>query len=559
MPLILFNDREPTVYKLADIYDPAVDGSDPEKSGKFVPAVGSVVLDMSVPIDHPIPAYSVVAVDETTYASTLRPLTSLIEIDAIPDRVMSYGNDILMLYYDDRTNPTSLRIDSNLLLIGDNSAEYILYKTNQTTGLDEPISLYIDANNHPQGERVPIVETATPGTRRCVDCFTSVPLVDNDKIKLKIFDAVGVQIMEVELITKRSTILNDLASSMDVVTGFDVRANQEKPTGEFILYRGQNKDDLAIFPELEFSTGEKLIVPIDNAVSFMYGWEDIKTDMVGCEYDLLFKYYLTDHLLSTIASGGDVRFVTATKTIIVENIDQVGYTKISIIPYFDNTVNEYRLKFFAYYQTRGGFEDVTSKVAIIGPALDMTSVSYGVWQSSTLRVPMDDGLGNLINFDQDFMIQFNAYHSNENWLIKKEDSSVLVYGANDGTHNRPVLRYDSSYRQYFFATSDYINKDKFLEFFYTNAEPPCVGPNESTPPIPTHFTIREMNQGSVILPDVIPIESYDQLMSLITLPTHPDQYNDTVVVVEFLKEETGGYQVLYGVPVDTLAGNYVPN
>ena len=575
MPLVLFGERDPKVYRLDQIYDPDIDGLDPEASGKTIPAVGSVVLDMSVVSSgEPIPAYSVVSVDQTTYKSTLRPLTSIIELDAIPDRILSYGNDKHMLYYDDDTNPTSLRIDSNLMILGDNSAEYILYKRNVSTGEEEVISMYIDANNQIQGERVPIIETPVPGVRRGNDCFTSVPLEDNDLIIMKVFDASGIQIMELTLVAKQATILNDLDASIDVVTGFDVSANQQLATGEFVLFVGQNKEDLAIFPELEFSTGEKLTVPVDDMVSFMYGWDLVKTDLAGCEYDVLFKYYLNDHVLSTIAEGDRVRFVTKTKTVVIQYRNQYGFSKVSVLPKWNPTTNQYDLRFFAYYQTRGGFEDITTTVEFInGTSFDGSATKWGEKQHCVIRAEMPTNLGTTANYEQTFYITCtepgmpsapirdvdghiinSGTNENENYLIQAEEDSVLVYGSNDGNHNRPVINYDETLEQYFIPTSEFISADKFLEFFYIDAEPPFIPPNESIAPDPTHFTIRNINTGAVILPDVIPVENYHQLMSFITTPGSPEQFSDTSVVVEFLLQQGTGYQVLYGVPVEVVPG-----
>ena len=49
----------------------------------------------------------------------------------------------------------------------------------------------------------------------------------------------------------------------------------------------------------------------------MYGWEDVRSDIIGMEYSILFKYYLADNLAALqalVQSGGDVRWVDVTKS-----------------------------------------------------------------------------------------------------------------------------------------------------------------------------------------------------------------------------------------------------
>ena len=559
MGVTLLQDRYPDVWKLTDIYDPDIDTDGLEASGKHVPAIGSIVLDMNQPADVPIPAYAVIAVDQVTFKPTLRPLTSLLELN-VADRLVTYGSNQYMLYYDDRETPTRLRIDSNLLILGDNSAEYILYKRNPATGLDDPISMNIDTSGNPVSERIPIIMTATPGVRRGNDCYTDYNLTDGQTVEMRVFDASGVQIMSLDLVVKRSDVLNDLESGIDIVTGFDVRASQEKTTGEFIVFTGQNKDDLAIFPELEFATGHKLVVPIDNVSSFMYGWDDVKSDLPGYEYDILFKYYLTPNLLGTVSQGHHTRFVTAIKTLVIETRDLFGYSKVSVMPKWNSVTGKYDLKFYAYFTERNGYQDITSQVTIINGTYDGTPASFGTLQQLTLKTDMLRPDGSTVEYTQDFCVTLNVHNGGvyPNFLIQSTPTSVLIYGAQDAAHNTPTIQYDGSIGMYFIPTSEFIDVNRFIEYFYTNAEPPFNPPNESVGPTPTHFTIRNINTGAVILPDVIEVGNYAQAFSLIVSGGSTDEYNDSEVIVEFLKQEGSGYNILFGVPVETKSGTYVP-
>ena len=277
---VTFADREPDVYKLEDIYDPEIHGTTNTANGKFIPAVGSIVVDLTTPTANAFALFVVVSVNDGThllpYQCTLKPI-ALSQMSII-DKLFTYGNDAYMLYYDTRTDPTTLSISSNLMLLGDNSSQYILYK-HELDGTKTPLSINRDSGGNITGNYVPIVETASPGVRRPNHCETTLPLNDNDLVTMEVYDSALTKNMDIILISKRATTLNDLNANNSIITGFDVSCNQEKVTGEFKVFPGQNKDDLAIFPKLTFSTGEELIVPVDDAVCFMYGWENINTDL----------------------------------------------------------------------------------------------------------------------------------------------------------------------------------------------------------------------------------------------------------------------------------------
>ena len=67
--IVLVGETQPRVYRKAEIYDPNIDGADVTASGKFVPAVDSLVIDTSESGKKIL--YTVLAVDTTTLATTL--------------------------------------------------------------------------------------------------------------------------------------------------------------------------------------------------------------------------------------------------------------------------------------------------------------------------------------------------------------------------------------------------------------------------------------------------------------------------------------------------------
>ena len=135
---VLYGETERRVYPLSVIYDPDVDlPSSLESEAKIIPAVSSLVVDDTSGLHNTV--YVVVAVDNETLKSTLRPAAFAEINDQTVDRILSYGNNIYMLYYspvtitDDTETEvkcTRLSIDDKFTLFGNHSANYQLIRTN---------------------------------------------------------------------------------------------------------------------------------------------------------------------------------------------------------------------------------------------------------------------------------------------------------------------------------------------------------------------------------------------------------------------------------------------
>ena len=93
----VYGEDQPRVYPLSRIYDPDIDGTDASASGKIIPEVCSQIVDDTKGLHNQL--YTVTAVDPETYKVTMVPTAIVMTEDGQPDRVLSYGNDIYMLYY----------------------------------------------------------------------------------------------------------------------------------------------------------------------------------------------------------------------------------------------------------------------------------------------------------------------------------------------------------------------------------------------------------------------------------------------------------------------------
>ncbi len=578
----VYGEDQPRVYPLSRIYDPDIDGTNASASGKIIPEVCSQVVDDTKGLHNQL--YTVTAVDPVTYKVTMVPTAIVMTEDGQPDRVLSYGNDIYMLYYatvaiTDNTGTvvrlTRLVIDNKLAFFGHHGAQYELIRTNKD-GSTTVVSQNFDTMNKPTGTRVPVVETAVPGVRKCVNCYSYASFKDGEQIALRIYDAAGILIAIVQLITKQALILNELTDSSNPIVGFDIVANQMLD-GDIILYTHQNKEELALYPQITYADGTTQIVSLDGISGFLYGLEEISTEILGNTFLLTAKYYISDDTPATIAKGEGTRYLVCDKTVRIVESTKYTLSKISVIPVWQSNLNNWKLELFGYKDNRKGFS-ILSKVATVKTITDKKTPSgdpiYGEFvpnafdtrQDLLINVLQTPDSGVEEPYSQTVSIELRDPNKSYPWFLLKDDynqTSEPTYGDNTPPHIAPVIYYGpvtstdgtvvNTYRipnELFKETLSQTATEVFLENFYFNSRPPKIK-QESGPAIPTHFTVRAPVSGIAILTQPRKVENFaDPLF----LNANLDQYVNSTLVVEFWKQiDDTSFELLYGVPVMVIA------
>ena len=243
---VLFGERAAGVYLRTDIYDPDVDGTSPSASGKIVPAVGSLVIDNTVGLHNQ--QYTVTAVNQETYKSTMIPSTFVVDSTAQVDRVLSYGNDLFMLYISAQTltisgsniNLRRLIVDNKLCLFGNHAATYQLVKigdNGQETVISrkymqgskqlDVISGTVDGSTiTAAGTAISMLKTGVDGIRKCDGCYTDAIIEEGDLIRCDIYTAAGMLITQVNLVAKQAHLLNETVSTSNPITHITIEGNQ---------------------------------------------------------------------------------------------------------------------------------------------------------------------------------------------------------------------------------------------------------------------------------------------------------------------------------------------
>lgn len=535
--MIMYEDRKPDVYAYDDInFDP----NKPE-SGKVWPSLNSLIIKNDGSL------WYVAEKNDETYELKLKPV-SISETENV--KTISYGNDILVCYVDKRTNPNKLVVDSKLLFFGNNLIEYGLYRVTEH-GEEIPISAHFDAVGTFISNRVPMASVkGYPEARYPTNCHTLEEVKESEPLLLRVFNNLGNIASEVTVFIRNGIWLNDLESLTNPIVEFDAVCLQMKGN-DFYIYQKQDPSHLNIVPRLRFADGTVMEVPVDNKRCFMYGLEDFEPSYPGYSQMLVFKYFLSPRDTSAIATTqSGKRFITTTKKLIVVANKYDYSAKITTVPIFDYNAEAWKLKYYIYLSTRDRMIDITDKVTVVGTKFDGSSAKWGHEQCLKLTTNLQTV------FDTDDELPYaqtvcitvwDPRFSYQAYTIRDNSSTDIVYGVESSIIRRPILHYDSVIEQYFIPSTIFGDWDSVVEAFYLKASPLFNTRVETAPPVPTHFLIRDSNNGQMLIGGPISKDSYGVAFN--TVLNTPVLVGRTVIV-EFLLEVDDDFKLLYGVPVD---------
>lgn len=543
----------PSVIAIERLYDPDIHTGPDAPQGLIRPCKESLVVDNRAGGDSYV-IWVVDSVDPVTHKSTL-VLPRTPEENDIVNANISFGNERVMLYFDNRPSLNRLIIDSKFVVIGLAADSYRLVKRTE----DGPriMSTRLDADGNIEGDLIKLSETTFPDIRVCPPCHTLYDVYAGDIVMLEIYDASGILITEVELITKQATILNDMISSNNPVVGFLGEASNMDAFGNWLIYVDQDPNTLSIFPKLQYADGGHEILTVDSMSTFMYGYDFISSEIIGREYEVLLKHYLAKNIPSLIAEGSEVRFVTDRRTVKIIPRDLQDISKVSLMIHWDMGRQEYIFTFYAYSEGRKSY-------MIIQPS-DIEHIEYDELNGTLFdqaqickyRFAIHVN-GAVITHEQMFVVWLYDPGQLVQYTITDDINADAVYGVDTSNHRRPIIWYDElgSDGKFFISTTEHEDVEAFLDDFYYRALPPYIDSVETEAPRPTHFTIRELATGRGLSPAIIPIEDYSQIFNLISSGDGSEMVDSTVVVEFLLKID--GYLLLYGVPVSIKPRSYNP-
>lgn len=554
MSITLFTPKSPGLYNLSQIYNPDT----PQTGEVVIPKPSSIVVD---DINGGDILLVVTHVDATTYKSTMKP-TRMVSSGSTDDGTLtstiSYENDFFRVYYDTRTVPTRVFVDSRLKLFGSDNATYRIVR-NPGQADQVVISEYYDAGGNFTGNLVPLSRTAV-GVNEwfCTNCHTTQTFEENELLELQVYNPYGALQTKVTLFAKASAILNESNGYISKITGLELRGAQQSGKNSFYLYEKQTPASLGLNAILRYDDGHERTVEFDQTKCFLFGLNDIIPAYAGMAQHFMAKYFMGASESADPALTS-TRYISVEGTITVIPNELAAPVKLSVVPLWNAATAQYILRYFLYNTDRDDVKDVTGHVTIEDGAF--LGNKYGTEQAFTLSLDMQGADPVKYNeatvYRQPLVIRLQPQAALERYTLRDSKSALTIFGVDSSLSRRPVLRYDDTLKQYYIPSSVFQNKEALLASFYKNANPPYLANTEPSAPTPTHFLVRDAGSGAMITAGQIPIDDYPAAFSIIGAGS-ANRYVGSTVVVEFVKQiDATTNLILYGVPVDVYAGNYL--
>lgn len=555
-PVALLRVQMPDVFLRESIYDPTWDNPayNTYQGQRIVPAVGSLVKDPDGT------ALWVVAVDPTT----LYPSYDAVTIGEQNDNVLSminWGNSDLRLFVDHRKAPYPVTPDTKCIFIGKSPQTYTLSRY-PGTPQETLISQYFSSTGGLVSSFVPMKPLdATNTSWYLPKANISQRLDNNEEIKVRVYDESGMEVYSAILHAKESTVINESVMYAPSITGITVTGNQQLSDGTFFLLENQDFASLGIKVNLLYEDGSTQQVQIDGQKCILYGQSDFIASFAGLAQNLLIKYFRSQNesISPLLADATGNMISVQIKVKVLPNT--LGTTvKIMPMPSYNAALARYMMRYYMYFGDGRSFVDVTTLVTTGNKTLVTDSSQFGITQTVTLSVDMSQvdpaNYGSVTIYQQTMVIQFGPPAQVVKWFIRDAATSTYVYGLDAGPSRRPSLRYDASKVQYFIPSFIFSNQAAFLNSFYQSASPPYDPQVEQIPQTPTHFVVRDMATGNMLVTEPIPVSSYQLPFNILGDST--GQYVGSTIVFEFLNVlNIANRRVLFGVPVDVTSGTYI--
>lgn len=555
-PTALLRPLMPGVYSRQQIYDPTWDDPNYNAGGGqlIVPAIGSIVRDTD---ESPL---WVVGVDEVTYVPSYIAVPLSTDNDNVVS-MLNYGNTVLRLYVDYRALPYPVTPDSKCIFIGKSPRFYTLSRYPGTDN-ESVISQYFDTTGKLVSQMVPLVALdSTNSSWYLPRSNTSVTLEDNEEIKVKIFGEDGTEVLSAILFVKQSAVINENVIYSPTIVGMTVSGNQQLANGSFYLFEKQSFDSLGLSATLVYDDGTTSVVPIDNIKCILYGQRDFISSFAGLSQNVTIKYFRSEGetIVPSISDPtGSMISATVPVTVIPNTL---GITnKIVAIPMYNGNLSRYVMRYWMYFTDGRSHVDVTAYVSIHSGTLVTTSSHFSIPQTYVISVDLNEvdpvQYPTSVIYQQNIVITFSSPSVLVKWVTRDAATSQNIYGQDTIQSRRPNIRFDNVSKQYFIPSYIFTNPQALINSFYTQASPPYDPSVSLIPQEPTHFVIRDILTGNMVITSPIAIENYAQAFTIINDVT--GQYVGSLLVVEFLNiVNSSTTNVLFGVPVDVVAGTYV--
>lgn len=497
--MVLFGSKAPDVYLKSTI------ATNTGVSGKFVPTVGSIVIDSTNTVDGKwtLEVVEVVSVSPTGVV-TIKYGNPVIKADNLMyDRFMDYGNDTYMMFYSDVWKPSTgpyAGLDIRTVYLDDKFAIYAsddrVFKivTADSTGVRIEVSRNMFDISATYTNTVRAGNTADGMYRQtfgvCYVMASELPgMADGLPFYVEVYDkkANGTPntLRGIGAVMSKSAFVPNVTTNGPIVE-LTLDTNQDMTNRDAYLYQNQDVSALAYFVGLRYANGQRESIGINNSSIVLYGQEVLTSGYVGTRFELLCKYFVpstTPALIGTIADG--MRVLQATKMVEVIPLDSYQFSKVSLIPIWNSTTSTWSFMWYGSTDT-GSCNIPINQITYLQNSLIGTPNEI----QQHVQVQVADNMARQWTFDVYYKMM--AGDGEQFFNITDALDSSFVYGkVAEGSVSPTITRVQTaSYTSFQFDATKYTSIDMFLNTFFYAANPPELLDQSNAPIRPTHFIIR---------------------------------------------------------------------
>lgn len=470
-----------------------------EGENKYVPNVGDLVIEISNNIKTEFIVHSV---DSVTYIAVLLPVKEAEETHPFTDDDLIIGttSDQFRVYLNKDTTPYTLEVDKRLRVGGVQSTYFQLFKGVNIYDPTKIVSGMYDLNGQLLTQSIPLELAISPSIINTTykifpTCFTTFNLEEGEVLYAVVYNNSNQVVTKKILIVEHSTAI--VSSNIEKKYVADIRI-----ATPFLSNVNQNLIEFPINVQLNtlnlngivvFSDGSEVTLPVNGSKFSIFGLQDYTASLPGQDLDIVLKYRLDPGEEALNVNLGNSLHVSKQYTIRTISTNASYSVKLFTYPVWNNSNNNYQLKWFIYDLDRGLSQEVTPNVVIDPTYSTFIPSLYGSKQSLRAIINLNNvnGIYNSFNYVQLVDITLNKpgtdrpTDSISNWLVDNTLPNGLVFG--NGIY---LTYYQETVTTWKVRLSSSITDfSVWLQKIYKNTNPIVNNLTEVDPITPTHFQL----------------------------------------------------------------------
>lgn len=489
------------IWSLSEIYTGGVG------TKRYVPNVHDRVIDLSTN-----EWYDVIAVDPTTYLSTLEivnviPEGNFTEIDKLLGVGPGTQSDTYRCYINKTVLPHTLCVDVRLKVAGSSANTAIIYTGSQLDGSAIAISGQYDQSGNLLGQNIPLELVSIGGGNNVAIktvpvCHTVANLLDGEVVTVVFYSANGNVVSKRQLLVENTAFIRSTDDSVKYI--IDIRL--ESP----FLSQSDNKliqyplnvplSGLMLVGVVTYSDGSQLKMPVDGDKFSIFGFAGYVATIVGQKFNLVLKYTLSpdEIVYGSQSIGNQLGGTFITNTYKATTLQSNGSFSIKLFAYpvWIDDLNGYQLQWYMYTLDRTNVYNVTPYVGFNTNGAVFNPVGYGIKQTLSVYVNLHDVTSTFANYKHvqtiDVTLVAPATARTTNWMIGFTPNQTPPFGMDNFAVSTKIVQPIGtipSEKWKVNLTSNSITITEWLDTMYFRILPLADPVSELIAPTPNMFAL----------------------------------------------------------------------